>query len=62
MRAAVWAALGISALALGGCDFITSSTPMFSAAAARWQAQPRPGVWMDEHQSCDFDASTPIDT
>lgn len=57
MRMAIVAA----ALMLGGCNLVTSTTPMFSAEDVKGQAQLRPGVWMDEHQSCDFDVKAPVD-
>ena len=51
-----------AALGLAGCNMVTSTTPMFADKDIRGQAQPRAGVWMSEHQTCDFDAGAPIDT
>jgi hypothetical protein len=49
-------------MGLGGCNIVTSDTPMFTTADAQGQAQMRPGVWMDEQQTCDFDVNAPVDT
>jgi hypothetical protein len=62
MRITVLVALSVAALGLAGCDIVTSTTPMFSEADAHGQAQLRAGVWMDEHQTCDFDVKAPVDT
>jgi hypothetical protein len=62
MRMIVLAVLGLAAMGLGGCNIVTSDTPMFTAADAHGQAQMRPGVWTDEQQACDFDAKAPVDT
>jgi hypothetical protein len=53
------ALVGLAAM-LAGCNTITSTTPLFSSADTRGQAQPRPGVWMDEDSTCVFDTSKPI--
>jgi hypothetical protein len=53
------ALIGLGAL-LAGCNMVTSTTPLFSSADARGQAQPRPGVWMDEDNTCVFDTTKPI--
>lgn len=56
----VVALIGLGAL-LAGCNMVTSTTPLFSSADARGQAQPRPGVWMDENNTCLVDTTKPID-
>jgi hypothetical protein len=50
------------ALMLGGCNLITSPTPMFSSADVRGQAQTRPGVWTEDQKDCAFDERQPMDT
>lgn len=50
------------ALALGGCNFVYSEKPMFTAADARGGAPLRPGVWMKPEADCVFDKATPIKT
>ena len=52
----------IAALGLAGCNMVTSTTPMFTEKDARGQAQPRPGVWMEERPTCDFDVKVPVDS
>ena len=53
------ALIGLGAL-LAGCNTVTSTTPLFSSADARGQPQPRPGLWMDEDNTCVFDTTMPI--
>jgi hypothetical protein len=54
------AVIAVAAL-LGGCNVVTSTTPLFSAADARDQAQLRPGLWIQEKQGCAVDTALPID-
>jgi hypothetical protein len=61
MRLAILAASGGAALLLGGCNMITSPTPMFSGADVLGQAQMRPGVWTQDQTSCPFDERQPMD-
>jgi hypothetical protein len=53
------AVIGLGAM-LAGCNMVTSTTPLFSSADARGQAQFRSGVWMDEDKTCAVDTSKPI--
>ncbi|HEX4196698.1 MAG TPA: hypothetical protein VHZ26_04585 [Caulobacteraceae bacterium] len=53
------ALIGLGAL-LAGCNMVTSTSPLFSSADVRGQPQPRPGVWMDEDNTCIFDTAKPI--
>jgi hypothetical protein len=55
------AAILCGVLVLGGCNMITSPTPMFSAADVKGQAQLRPGVWTDDRKDCAFDQRQPLD-
>lgn len=48
------------ALALGGCNFVYSERPLFTAADARGAPQLRPGVWMKPEKDCVFDRSRPV--
>jgi hypothetical protein len=45
---------------LGGCNLVTSTTPLFSARDAQGQAQLRPGIWMNVDASCTVDAAKPL--
>ena len=54
------AAIGAAAM-LAGCNVVTSTTPLFSAADARGQPQLRPGLWIEEKQGCAVDTALPID-
>jgi hypothetical protein len=49
-------------LLLGGCNIVTSTTPLFTPADAKGQAQLHPGVWADERTGCQFDDTRPVDT
>jgi hypothetical protein len=48
------------ALALGGCNFVYSQKPMFTAADARGGAPLRPGIWMKPEGACEFDKTKPV--
>lgn len=47
-------------LALGGCNYVFSEKPLFTAADARGAPQLRPGVWMKPSENCTFDKSQPV--
>lgn len=53
-------ALICAAAVLAGCNIVTSTTPMFTAADARGQVQLRPGLWMTEKADCVFDTRLPL--
>ena len=56
---ALVAAVGL----LGGCNTITTTTPLFSRADASGAAQLRPGLWgAPADAKCVFDAAAPLET
>jgi hypothetical protein len=57
--AAICAALGLAGL-LGGCNMVTSTTPLFFDRDTAGQAQLRPGVWVSQEKDCKFDAALPV--
>lgn len=48
------------ALALGGCNFVYSEKPLFTAADGRGAKPLRPGVWMKPDAGCEFDQAKPV--
>ncbi len=58
--AAVFVAL--AALTLGGCNLVTSPTPVFAAADAAGAPALRPGVWAAPEKDCDFTPADSADT
>jgi hypothetical protein len=53
-------ALALAAVALAGCDVVTSKTAVFGPADAA-KAQPKPGLWAVVNGDCAFDESRPVD-
>ncbi len=47
---------------LGGCNMVTSTRPLFTAADAAGAPQLRPGLWTHPDPGCAFDAATPAHT
>ena len=47
-------------LLLGGCNIVTSPTPLFTEADTVGGASLRPGVWLAVDPKCRFDASAPL--
>ena len=57
--AAICAVLGLAGLQ-GGCNMVTSTTPLFFDRDTAGQAQLRPGVWVSQEKDCKFDPAAPV--
>jgi len=51
----------VTMLSLGGCNMVTTQTPMFTVADGAGAPPIRSGVWRNEKPDCQFEETTPQD-
>ena len=58
-KLAALALAALSAFALGGCNLVMSSQPVFDASDAAGAPGFKPGIWASPDQGCSFDETKP---